>query len=137
MSLQHTEPEEVEGLRLTQATSLAIGSRMAAELDEARLVRVQREREPRHALIEVRQEPLGLGLVREAGDDVVGIAHEDDVALGVASPPLMRPEVEDVMQVDVRQQRRDDAPNAKGNFRFERTIGHWRDGFMLDLRRKR
>jgi hypothetical protein len=30
-----------------------------------------------------------------------------------------------------------DALNAKGNFRFERTIGHWRDGFVLDLRRKR
>src|SRR5947208_11052191 len=26
--------------------------------------------------------------------------------------------------------------NAKGNFRFERTIVDWRSGFVLDLRRK-
>ncbi len=26
--------------------------------------------------------------------------------------------------------------NAKGNFRFERTIADWRSGFVPDLRRK-
>ena len=30
-----------------------------------------------------------------------------------------------------------DAPNAKGNFRFEREILQWRDRPLIDLRRKR
>ena len=32
--------------------------------------------------------------------------------------------------------RSDYSLNAKGNFRFERTIMDWRSGFVLDLRRK-
>ena len=40
------------------------------------------------------------------------------------------------VQHQVRQQRRDHSLNAKGNFRFERTIVDWRSGFVLDLRRK-
>ncbi len=48
-------------------------------------------------------------MVLEAGDEVVGVAHEDDVALGmVASPPLC-PQIEGVVQVDVGQQWRGDA----------------------------
>jgi hypothetical protein len=37
--LQHTEAQEVEGLRFAEPTLLAIGRRMAAELDQAGLVR--------------------------------------------------------------------------------------------------
>jgi len=41
------------------------------------------------------------------------------------------------VQVDVGEQRRDDALNAKGNFRFERSIENWRRSAIVDLRRKR
>jgi hypothetical protein len=41
-----------------------------------------------------------------------------------------------LVQHEIREQRRDDALNAKGNFRFEREIRHWRSGDVLDLRRK-
>jgi hypothetical protein len=37
---------------------------------------------------------------------------------------------------EIRQQGADHSLNAKGNFRFERTIVDWRSGFVLDLRRK-
>jgi hypothetical protein len=40
------------------------------------------------------------------------------------------------VEIDVRQQRRHDAPYAKGNFQFERLIAGWRDQPVLDLRRK-
>jgi hypothetical protein len=40
------------------------------------------------------------------------------------------------VQEQVRQERADHSLNAKGNFRFERTIVDWRSGFVLDLRRK-
>jgi hypothetical protein len=46
------------------------------------------------------------------------------------------PDVEGIMQEKVRQDRADDALNAKGNFRFEREIRQWRSGNVLDLRRK-
>jgi len=43
------------------------------------------------------------------------------------------------VQVNVRQQRADHSPNAKGNFQFERVITGWRGARLqlLDLRRKR
>jgi hypothetical protein len=41
----------------------------------------------------------------EAHDQVVGVAHDDHVALGFAPPPLLRSQVEDVVQVDVGEQR--------------------------------
>ena len=40
-------------------------------------------------------------------------------------------------EIDIAEQRRDYALNAKDNFRFERTIVGWRSGDVLDLRRKR
>jgi hypothetical protein len=38
------------------------------------------------------------------------------------------------MSCRARQERR--SLNAKGNFRFDRTIVDWCSGFVLDLRRK-
>ena len=51
------------------------------------------------------EEPPGVGLVLEADDDVVGIAHDDHVAGGLAPSPALGPQVEDVVQVDVGKQR--------------------------------
>src|ERR1700724_1001246 len=44
--------------------------------------------------------------------------------------------IERVMQEEICQQGRDHSLNAKGNFRFERTIVNWLSAFVLDLRRK-
>jgi len=41
------------------------------------------------------------------------------------------------MEIDVRQQGRNHAPNAKANFQFERLIRGWRGGAVLDLRLKK
>jgi hypothetical protein len=43
--------------------------------------------------------------VLEAGHDIVGIPHEDHVSVGLSPPPLLSPEIEDVVQVDVGKQR--------------------------------
>jgi hypothetical protein len=40
------------------------------------------------------------------------------------------------IQHEIREQGGEHSLNAKGNFRFERTIVDWRSGFVLDLRRK-
>jgi hypothetical protein len=41
------------------------------------------------------------------------------------------------MQKQVGQYWADGSPNAKDNFRFDRTILGWRGRCLLDLRRKR
>jgi hypothetical protein len=80
---------------------------------------MQGQAKPGHPFPHLRHKPLGLGVVLKSGDDVVGprvrpaagprtgAAHQDDFPAGRASPPLMRPQVEDVMQVDVGRHRRD------------------------------
>src|ERR1700676_2749247 len=67
------EPEEVECLRLPKSVPCAISRSMAAELDEACLVRMQRQRERRQPPCHVRPEPLSIGLVLGAHDDVIRI----------------------------------------------------------------
>ena len=55
-------------------------------------------------------EAPGVCLVFEADDDVVGVAHDDHVARGLPPSPAFGPEIEDVVQVDVGEQRRDHRP---------------------------
>ena len=43
-------------------------------------------------------------------DDIVRVAHDDHVAGGFPLSPAFGPEVEAVVQVDIRKQRRDDRP---------------------------
>ena len=58
------------------------------ELDQTGLVRMQGQRKPRQPIPQFCLKPLGIGLVFKAGDDVIGIAHQDDVPSGmVANPP--------------------------------------------------
>jgi hypothetical protein len=64
------EAEEVEHFRLAETTPLAVRRRVAAELDEACLVRMQLQREVRQALRQFADEPLGLVQVLKADDDV-------------------------------------------------------------------
>ena len=66
---------------------------------------MQRQRELLQPLAHRVEEATGVGLVLEADDDVVGIAHDDHVARGLAPSPALGPEVEGVVQVDVGQQR--------------------------------
>jgi hypothetical protein len=42
-----------------------------------------------------------------------------------------------IVQQNVRKQRREHSPNAKANFQFERVIRGWRGGPVLDLRLKK
>jgi hypothetical protein len=61
---------------------------------------------------------------------VVGVAHE-------AMAAFLQLLVQDV-QHQIRQQRREDSPYAKGNLTFDRVICGWRRGrTVLDLRLKR
>jgi len=99
------EAQEREGLRLAQSTPLSTSGRMAAELQQARFLPVQFESkllEPRSHRV---PEAPRIGFVLEANNDVIGISHDYHVAAGLSPSPLLGPEVEDVVQVDVGKQR--------------------------------
>ena len=79
--------------------------REAAELDQASLVRIERQRELLEPLAHVVPEAPGIRLVLEADNNVISIPHEDHVARGLVPSPTRGPEVEHIMQVDVGEQR--------------------------------
>jgi hypothetical protein len=54
-------------------------------------------------IYQVVQESLGLVTMLEPQDEVIGLANDDDVAVGVPLPPLLHPQVEQVVQVHVRE----------------------------------
>ena len=56
------EAEEIEGLWLTQTRALPVLSRMASELDQPRLFRVQLQLELLHTFFQFRPEPFGIVL---------------------------------------------------------------------------
>ena len=79
--------------------------RVAAELDQAGLVRIERQRELLQPLAHRIPETPGVSPVLKPNDDVVGIAHDDHVAGSLAPSPAFGPEIEGVVQVDVGEQR--------------------------------
>ena len=131
------EPKEVERLRLAEAPSVSVCDREPTELDEPRLIRMKCEPEACEPCLEIDKELLRLMPMLEADNGVIRITNDNHVAGGVTLPPLLDPEIIDVMEVDVRQQRADYSPNAKDNFEFELKICGWRGDAVLDLRRKR
>jgi len=44
----------------------------------------------------------------EADNGVIRIAHDNNVALGTSLPPLVDPQILDVVEIDVGQERADD-----------------------------
>src|SRR5262249_54094435 len=99
------EAQELEGFRLSQPTLRASLRRMAAKLDQAGLVRVQRQRELFQPLVHRVPAAWGVTFMLETDDNVVGVPHDDHVARGLVPSPALGPEIEHVMQVDVREQR--------------------------------
>ena len=68
-------------------------------------------------------------------NEIIGIV--DDVRTERLTAAAASPMLEKALHVDVGKQRTHYSLNAKGNFRFEREIGGWRGGSVVDLRRKR
>ena len=59
----------------------------------------------RNPSIDQRPEPLRVGTIFESRDDIIRVTDDDHIARGGVSTPMLDPEIEDVMQVDVGQQR--------------------------------
>jgi hypothetical protein len=97
--------QEVERLRFTQTPLGPLPASVPAELDQPGLVRVQFQPELREPLAKLGQELPRILLLFEADDEIVRPPHDDHITVCVAVPPPVSPQVEDVMQVHVREQR--------------------------------
>ena len=91
------EAQEIEGLRSAEPALLAPVRRLATELDQASLLRMKRQCELLEPLAHPVPEAPGVGLMFEAHDDVVGIAHNHHSARGLVPSPALGPQIEDVV----------------------------------------
>ena len=99
------EAQKVERLGLTFSSSFPVELGKRPELDPARLVGMQFQSKLPQTFPEVLQKAVGFRLRLEPEDRVIGIAHDDHVPPGVFLAPRVHPEVEDIVQIDIRQQR--------------------------------
>src|SRR6202011_52781 len=99
--------KEVERFRFAEPELGTLRRCEAAERDQPGLLRMQRQRKLRQPLAHHVEKASAVGLVLEADHDVVRITHDHHVASSLAPSPARRPEIEDVVQVDVGQKRRD------------------------------
>jgi len=95
------EAQELERLRPPESPRLPSLGGEPPELDQPRLLRMQFQRELREPLAKIGQEPLSVLTVLEARHVVVSEAHEDDIPVRVPPPPLVGPQIKDVMKEDV------------------------------------
>src|SRR6266849_3131637 len=112
------EAEEGEAHRSPLAALPSSQSREPAELDQSRLVLVQRQAEMAQSLIEGAEHLPCIGLGLEAHHEVVGIAHDHNATASMSPTPLVDPEVEDVVQEDIGEERADACPLRRSSVRF-------------------
>jgi hypothetical protein len=87
------EAEEVKRLRCALATPLPSCCRVAAKLDQSRLLRVQFQGALLEAFPPCSPEPVGVVPMFAADDKVVGCPHDDDLSPCIPPPPPVGPEV--------------------------------------------
>lgn len=110
------EAQEVEGLRFVLSLAASVVPGVAPELDQPRLVGVQLQPELAQPLCHRALEAHGVVAELEPGNPIVGVAHDDHVTPGIVPPPLLDPQVQRVVQVDVGQQRTDAAALHRTQF---------------------
>src|SRR6478609_10838178 len=106
------ETEEGERLRLTQSARLTTFCRVASEFDQPRLGRVKLQTELGEPVAQRGKEPVGVVTMLKPDGEVVSETHDNDVAARVVVSPPIDPQVEDVVQVHVGEQRRYRCPPA-------------------------
>ena len=99
------EAQKVEGLRSPQPSYPTAPIGEPSELDEPGLVGVQAQFKASEALLYGIQEVLRVPLMLKTHHNIIGVPHDDGIAFDLVATPLLEPEIEDVVQVDVRQDR--------------------------------
>ena len=104
------EAQEGKGFRLAQSRRFRLFGRKRPEPQEPGLIRVKLQVEPCETFSQVRQEPLGLLPMLKAHHEVVRVPHDNHVAVRLRLSPVVGPEVEHIMKVDICQQWADVLP---------------------------
>jgi hypothetical protein len=112
------EAQEVERFRFPHTLPLTLLSSKASELDQTRLFRMNLQTELSHSLFKSIQKLLRVLLVLEAHHDVIGVTHDNHVTVSMPTPPLVGPQVEDVVEVHICQERRYGRPLRRPNLTF-------------------
>jgi hypothetical protein len=99
------EAEEGKRFWLAQATLGSAFRRQAAEFDPAGFLWMPFQAELGEAPPKLLEAPFGIGTVLEPHDEISRVPDDDDVALGVAFSPVLSPQVEYVVQENLRQER--------------------------------
>jgi hypothetical protein len=99
------EAQKVERVRLAFAPLLPVCDGVWPKLDQACLLRVEFQPELVQAVLQRCQEPLCLTSVLEAEHKVIGKADDHHVPLRDTFAPGLHPQVEDIVQIAVGQQR--------------------------------
>jgi len=99
------ESEEVEGFRLAILSPSVVFDSEPAKLNQPSLVGMQSQPELLHASMKLAKESLGIVAVLESHDEVVCVSDNDDIARSISNPPLLYPQVENVVEVHIRKQR--------------------------------
>src|SRR6202035_4850219 len=104
------QPQKIERLGLSPSKTPTVPVRIAAESDQAGLLRMQLQRESLEPIAQGLGKVLSLIRVLKSDDKIVGPSNDDDIALRLALPPVLRPKVKRIMEVYVREQRRNRRP---------------------------
>ena len=99
------EAEKVEGFRFPVATPSSVPTSIPAKFDEPRFVGMQRQAEPRETLAQFGEEAFRFPSMLESHDEIIRKTDDDHIAARLRPTPSLDPEVEDVVQVDVGEQR--------------------------------
>src|SRR4029453_10220499 len=111
------KPEKVKGPRLRPPGHFPLPHRLAPHLDQARLVRVQRQPVLREPLPQHREHLLGILPILKAEKEIVRVPDFVRFAPQSWLHHALEPLVEDVVQVDVGPQRADHLPLAHPGLR--------------------
>jgi hypothetical protein len=98
-------PRNVNVSGFPSPRGLAQPRRVRPELDEPGLVRVKFQGELREPAAQLLKEPFSIVLELEPHDEVVREAGNDDIPPRPRLPPVTSPQVQDIMQIHIRQQR--------------------------------
>src|SRR5271155_1409743 len=105
LAADESETQKIKGLRLAKTRSGALIRCEAAKRDQSSLSRMQRQRELFQPRLHSSQEAPRFGFVFNTQNNIIGISHDDHVALCLSTAPLLGPEIEDVVKIDIGQQR--------------------------------
>jgi hypothetical protein len=100
------EAEKGERLRLAKTPRLPIPGGEPPELDQPCLLGIQLQAELRDPAAKISKEPLSVIPVLEARHEVVRKPRDDHITMRVLTSPLVSPQVEDVVKVNICKERR-------------------------------